>query len=70
MQWHPYLIFDGNCEEAFSFYAQTLGGKVVRLSHYGDAPSGSGTPTPTARTVPSPCAGTCMGMCCAICGAA
>lgn len=50
MQWHPYLFFDGNCEEAFNFYAQTLGGKIVRLSHYGDAPSGSGTPTTESRS--------------------
>ena len=49
MQLSPYLFFDGNCEEAFDFYAQTLRGKVVRLSRYGDAPSGPQAPTPESR---------------------
>jgi PhnB protein len=28
----PYLQFNGNCEEAFKFYAECFGGKVVTLS--------------------------------------
>ncbi len=33
----PYVVFDGNCEEAVSFYQQVLGGEVMTM-HYGDAP--------------------------------
>jgi len=28
MQLNAYLIFNGNCEAAFKFYEQTLGGKI------------------------------------------
>jgi PhnB protein len=31
----PYLSFKGTCEAAFTFYAQTLGGKVGELFRYG-----------------------------------
>ena len=38
MQVTPYLIFDGNCEEALNFYAKVLGGNVSGLMRYKDAP--------------------------------
>lgn len=38
MQLVAYLLFDGNAEEAFDFYARCLGGKVTRLSRFGEAP--------------------------------
>ena len=38
MQLVAYLLFDGNAEEAFDFYARSLGGKVTRLSRFGEAP--------------------------------
>lgn len=38
MQLVTYLLFDGNAEEAFDFYARCLGGKVTRLSRFGEAP--------------------------------
>ena len=28
MQIEPYITFNGNCEQALEFYAQSLGGKV------------------------------------------
>lgn len=31
MQINPYVIFDGRCREAFSMYAQCLGGDRVVL---------------------------------------
>jgi PhnB protein len=37
MNMNPYLFFDGQCEEAFKFYAECLGGKVVASMKYGDA---------------------------------
>lgn len=33
-----YLNFDGNCLEAMTFYAQTLGGSVADVFRNGDAP--------------------------------
>jgi PhnB protein len=36
MQVHPYLVFNGQCEEAFRFYEKVLGGKIVAmLTHKG-----------------------------------
>lgn len=35
----PYLMFShGRCREAFDFYAQALGGKVISVAVYGDMP--------------------------------
>lgn len=41
---NPYLYFDGDCEAAFTSYAQTLRGEIEMLMHYGDAPGGDGNP--------------------------
>ena len=38
MQMAPYLSFNGDCEEAFRFYAQCLGGRVGDLFRYGGSP--------------------------------
>ena len=38
MQVAPYLSFDGDCEEAFAFYARCLGGQVRDLFRYGGSP--------------------------------
>ena len=35
----PYLHFNGNCEEAFTFYAEAFGGKIESLSRYEDNPN-------------------------------
>jgi PhnB protein len=34
----PHLHFQGNCREAFEFYAATLGGRIVFAMTYGEAP--------------------------------
>lgn len=39
----PYLAFAGNCEEAFAFYVQVLGGELQHLSKYA-----AGEPFPPA----------------------
>ncbi len=45
MQLNPYLLFNGQCEEAFKFYAQVLGGKIEgMLTHAG---------TPAEQQAPS-----------------
>jgi PhnB protein len=40
MQLHTYLNFNGNCEQAFKFYEQHLGGKILMLMRHGDQPGG------------------------------
>jgi PhnB protein len=45
MQLNPYLNFNGQCEEAFKFYEQCLGGKIeAMMTHEG---------TPMAEHVPA-----------------
>src|SRR6266567_7626218 len=45
MQLNTYLTFNGQCEEAFKFYEQVLGGKIVAMfTHEG---------TPAAEHVPA-----------------
>lgn len=38
MQLTPYLNFNGNCKEAFDFYAKALGGKITARMSYREAP--------------------------------
>lgn len=35
----PYLAFNGNCEEAFNFYAEAFGGAQTRFARLNDDPS-------------------------------
>ena len=42
MKLNPYLMFDGNCEEAFKFYAATLGGKGLMVHRFGDNAESAG----------------------------
>lgn len=37
-QLSTYLSFDGDCREAFEFYARTLGGEVVAMMTFADNP--------------------------------
>ncbi|RKD14280.1 glyoxalase [Pelobium manganitolerans] len=39
-----YLVFAGNCEEAFNFYKAALGGEFAAFSRFGDMPSQEGVP--------------------------
>jgi PhnB protein len=38
MQLHTYLNYGGNCEQAFRFYEQHLGGKITMLMRHGEEP--------------------------------
>ena len=38
MQLNPYLFFDGQCEAAFRFYEEILGGKIVAMMTNESAP--------------------------------
>ena len=44
MQLNPYLSFDGQCEAAFKFYEQVLGGKITFMQKWGDSPACEGMP--------------------------
>ena len=39
-----YLNFDGNCEEAFTFYKSVFGGEYPHISRFKDMPSQEGVP--------------------------
>ena len=47
MQFVPYLMFNGQCKEAFKFYEKCLGGTLMVLT-YGDSPAAAEVP-PEAR---------------------
>ena len=38
MRLNPYLMFSGQCETAFKFYEQCLGGKIGAMMTYGSSP--------------------------------
>ena len=44
MQLNPYLMFDGRCEEAFSFYAKVLGGEIVAMLPHRGTPAADDVP--------------------------
>jgi PhnB protein len=44
------LSFQGQCREAFEFYAKILGGKITAAMPYSDAPPGMGMPATSTRT--------------------
>ena len=39
---NAYLIFDGNCEEAFDFYKSVFGGEFTYIGRYKDMPAADG----------------------------
>jgi PhnB protein len=44
MQLNAYLHFNGNCDEAFKFYEQALGGKIEMRSTFGESPMAAQMP--------------------------
>ncbi|MGH8232376.1 MAG: VOC family protein [Steroidobacteraceae bacterium] len=44
MKISPHLAFDGTCREAFEFYANTFGGKIIMLMTYGESPAAAQVP--------------------------
>jgi PhnB protein len=42
---NPYLIFNGNCEEAFLFYQSVFGGEFPYVGKFKDMPAGDDNPT-------------------------
>ena len=39
MQLNPYLLFNGQCEAAFKFYEQVLGGKIEGMTPHAGSPA-------------------------------
>jgi PhnB protein len=50
MQLNPSVMFAGQCEEAFRFYASVLGGEISMLA-YGDSPMASLVPPDWQRKI-------------------
>jgi PhnB protein len=44
MQLNPYLLFNGDCEAAFKFYEQHLGGKIENMMTHAGTPAEAQTP--------------------------
>lgn len=44
MKLYTYLNYGGNCREAFEFYAEHLGAKIVMMMTHGEQPGGSNQP--------------------------
>lgn len=44
MQLNPYLLFNGNCAEAFKFYEQTLDAKIENLVNFKGTPAAEQAP--------------------------
>ena len=45
MQLNPYLNFNGQCEAAFKFYQQCLGGNIQTMMTWGDSPMADQVPS-------------------------
>ena len=44
MKLHPYLNYGGNCEPAFRFYEEHLGGKITMMQTHGQQPNAKDVP--------------------------
>ena len=44
MRVNPYLLFNGNCREAFAFYAECLGGKIEAMLPHAGTPAEAHVP--------------------------
>lgn len=51
MNLQPYLIFDGQCEDAFHFYRQHLGGELTAMMRFDEMPGGEPVPEGAARRI-------------------
>jgi PhnB protein len=51
VQLHTYLNYGGNCEQAFKFYEQHLGGRITMLMRHGEQPGAQNVPPEWANAV-------------------
>jgi PhnB protein len=45
MQLNPHLTFNGQCEAAFKFYQECLGGRIQTMMTYGESPMADQVPS-------------------------
>ena len=55
MQLNPYLVFSGQCEEAFRFYEKTLGGTIQALLRVNETPAAEHMPENMANKIMHAC---------------
>ena len=53
MQLITHLHFNGNCETAFKFYEQTLGGKIVTMMPHEGTPAADHVPPEWRKKIPA-----------------
>jgi PhnB protein len=51
MKLNAYLMFNGNCEAAFNFYAEVLDGKITAMMKAGDTPMADQLPPDRRNTI-------------------
>jgi PhnB protein len=51
MELNPYLSFNGQCEAAFKFYEQCLGGKIAFVMTYGESPMADKVPSDWGKKI-------------------
>lgn len=51
MQLNPYVTFKGQCKEAFTFYADKLGGKIESMMTWGEMPGADKFPPETHNLI-------------------
>jgi PhnB protein len=51
MKMYTYLNYGGNCEQAFRFYEEHLGGKITMMMTHGEQPDASQTPPERKKTI-------------------
>ncbi len=51
MQSNPYLFFNGNCEAAFKFYEQVLGGKIESMMTHEGSPAAGHVPADWGKKI-------------------
>ena len=51
MKLNPYLMFNGNCEEAFRFYERALGGKIVAMHVHEGTPGAEHVPAEWGKKI-------------------
>lgn len=51
MKLHTYLNYGGNCEQAFRFYEEHLGGKILMMMNHGQQPDEGEAAADTAKGI-------------------
>ena len=51
MKLYVYLNYGGNCEQAFRFYEQNLGGKITMITRHGEQPNPANVPADRKNAV-------------------